>query len=92
MTNLNNLKCIKLTHVTDLNETLVSYISFEQFTNSFVKERWEGERRSNKTYTMFGYVHTKTTVKNPYNGNKSIRTFEFPHTREEAQQIHSEQA
>lgn len=87
--NLREMKAIKMVHTTDSGEVLTSYISFDQFEQSFVKERWDGERRSMTTYTMFGKYHTKTTVTNPYSGLKSIRTFTFPNTYEEALQIHT---
>lgn len=81
------LKCIKLTHSYDSTQH-ISYITFNQFYASFIKERWDGEKRYNKTYTMFGHVHTKTVVTNPYDKSKSIRTFDFPNSIEEAENIH----
>lgn len=87
MKNLREMKSIKMVHITENGEVLTSYISFNQFEQSFVKERWEGERRTLTTYTMFGKYHTKTTVTNPYSGLKSIRTFEFPSSRDQALEL-----
>lgn len=90
---VNQLKCIKVTHTntSDKDFKRESYISFNQFTESFVYERWENERRTKKEYTMFGTVHTKTTIKNPYDpSHKSIRDFSFPSSREEAIALHIE--
>lgn len=85
--NINQLKAIKVSHLDTENRMTTSYISHEQFKNSFVDERWKGERRSNMKYTIFGYYHTKTTVKSPY-GGQSVRVFEFPDTHEEAELNH----
>lgn len=52
-------------------------ITLETFERSFVRERWEGERRTNKQYTKLGYFHTKTTV-NMNESYRSVRTFVFP--------------
>ena len=87
MTNLNQMKTIKVTHLDAENRMTTSYISHDQFKNSFVDERWSGERRTNKKYTIFGYYHTKTTVTSPY-GSQSVRVFEFPDTHEEAELNH----
>lgn len=91
MTNLYDLKCIKVDHTTTEGEQLVTYISFNQFESSFIKERWTGERRYNKEHTLFGHVHTKTIVTNPFDGKKSRRTFTFPSSPVKAEQIHKEQ-
>ena len=87
MTNLNNLKAIKVSHLDTENRRTDSYISHEQFKTSFVDERWKGERRSNMKYTIFGYYHTKTVVTSPY-GSQSVRVFEFPDTHEQAELNH----
>lgn len=84
--NINQMKAIKVTHITD-NMEHVSYISHEQFKTSFVDERWENERRTNYKYSIFGYYQTKTTVKSPY-GSQSVRYFEFPDTHEEIELNH----
>ena len=55
-----------------------SEITLDRFKNSFVNERWNGERRYNKQYTKLGYYHTKTIVPNPYSNTRSVRTFIFP--------------
>ena len=88
MINLREMKSIKMVYTTDSGEVLISYISFNEFEQSFVKERWRGERRSMTIYTIFGKYHTKTTVTNPYNGLKSIRTFTFPNSYDQALEIH----
>lgn len=87
--NINQLKAIKVTHLDTENRKTVSYISHEQFKTSFVDERWRGERRTGKKYTIFGYYHTKTTVTR-FDGAKSVRVFEFPDTHEEAEARHKE--
>lgn len=87
--NINQMKTIKVSHLDTENRKTVSYISHEQFKTSFVEERWSGERRTNKKYTIFGYYHTKTTVKRP-DGAKSVRVFEFPDTHAEAEARHKE--
>ena len=85
--NINQLKAIKVLHLDTENRMTTSYISHDQFKNSFVDERWSGERRTNKKYTIFGYYHTKTTVTRS-DGAKSVRVFEFPDTHEEAELNH----
>lgn len=85
--NINQLKAIKVSHLDTENRKTVSYISHEQFKTSFVDERWSGERRTNKKYTIFGYYHTKTTVTR-FDGAKSVRMFEFPNTQAEAELNH----
>lgn len=87
MTNLNQMKAIKVSHLDTENRKTVSYISHDQFKTSFIDERWEGEKRTNKKYTIFGYYHTKTTVTSP-EGKQSVRLFEFPDTHEEAELNH----
>lgn len=87
MTNINQLKAIKVLHLDTENRKTVSYISHDQFKTSFVDERWKGERRTNNKYTIFGYYHTKTVVTSP-SGAKSVRMFEFPNTHEEAELNH----
>lgn len=85
MTNLrdNELQCIRVQHE-GYEDT---YISYKTFVKSFVEERWTKERRTNKQYTIFGYVHTKTTVTFDKN-TKSVRTFIFPNSIMEARQLH----
>lgn len=85
----NELKCIKVTHTYE-GETMTNYISYNQFKASFIDERWQGERRYNREYTIFGYVHTKTIVKSP-TGSKSVRVFDFPNSVNEAETIHQQQ-
>lgn len=84
--NINQMKAIKVTHITD-NMEHVSYISHDQFKTSFVDERWKGERRTNYKYSIFGYYQTKTTVKSPY-GSQSVRYFEFPNNQAKAEENH----
>ncbi len=85
---LNDLKCIEHTLVNSRDEKIVSYISYNQYRKSFVDERWTGERRTGKIYTMFGYDHTKTTVR--FGNLKSTHTFVFPRSRAEAEKLHTE--
>ena len=85
---LNDLKCIEHTLVNSRGEKIVSYISYNQYRKSFVDERWTGERRTGKIYTMFGYDHTKTTVR--FGNLKSTHTFVFPRSRAEAEKLHTE--
>lgn len=87
MTNLNQMKAIKVYHLDTENRKTVSYISHDQFKTSFIDEKWEGEKRSNMKYTIFGYYHTKTVVTSP-DGNQSVRMFEFPDTKAEAEESH----
>ena len=86
---INDLKCIKVTCIYE-NKISIEILSFSQYYKSFVDERWQGERRANKKYTMFGYWHTRTTVKNPYSNQKSVRVFEFPENEEQARQLDAE--
>ena len=86
---LNDLKCIKHTLVNSDGETTVTYITYNQYRTSFVDERWTGERRTGKIYTMFGYDHTKTTVR--FGNLKSTHTFDFPRSREQAEALDAEQ-
>ena len=79
--NLEQIKCIKVNHTVG-GETTTEFISWETYQQSFVKERWSGERRTGRVYTIFGMANTKTTVTSPM-GTKSVRTFEFPKTRAE---------
>ena len=83
---INDLKCIKVKH-TYADEVTNEVLSFNQFYNSFVEERWQYERRTNKQHTMFGYWHTKTTVTNPYNNAKSVRVFSFPENETQAREL-----
>ena len=53
------------------------HLTLKQFEQSFVKERWEGERRYDKKYTKYGYFHTKTIVNNPFDNSRSVRLFTF---------------
>ena len=89
MKTIYEMKCIKTEHTYE-GETTVEYLTFEQFKNSFVDERWVGERRYNKQYSIFGYYHTKTIVTNPYNGEKSVRVFTFPKSQEQAIELDKE--
>ena len=82
---LNDLKCIKHTLVNSDGEKTVTYITYNQYRKSFVDERWTGERRTGKIYTMFGYDHTKTTVR--FGNLKSVHTFDFPRSREQAEAL-----
>lgn len=82
-----DMKSIKVTHIFREEET-ISWISFNQFQKSFVNERWQGERRYKTDYTIFGRVHHKTIVKNPYSDERSVRLFDFPNSREEAEKRH----
>lgn len=86
MTNFNQLQSIKVTYTDTDNNTRDSFISHDQFKTSFVDERWEGERRTKKKYTIMGYYHTKTTVTSEF--GKTVRTFDFPDTHQEAQERH----
>ena len=88
MTNLNQMYTIKMTYTNVDGETMKTCISHDQFKTSFVEERWQGERRTQKRHTMFGYYHTKTTVTSEF--GKTVRTFDFPLTHEEAEQRHRE--
>ncbi|QXV86226.1 hypothetical protein [Staphylococcus phage SAPYZU_15] len=88
MTNLNQMKAIKVKHIDNENRVTTSYISHEQFKTSFVDERWQGERRTDKQHTMFGHYHTKTTVTSPY-GQKSVRVFDFPSNVKDAEERHN---
>lgn len=87
MTNINQMKTIRVKHLDEDNRVMTSYISHEQFKDSFVDEKWEGEKRSHMKYTIFGYYHTKTTVTSP-DGSQSVRVFEFPDTHAEAEENH----
>lgn len=82
----NNKDLIKMTMIRqekvgtqwkDIEKPSIMNLTLKQFRNSFVEERWEGERRYNKQYTKLGYFHTKTIV---YFDSKTrtVRTFEFP--------------
>ena len=86
---INDLKCIKVTLIYE-NKQISERLTYNQYYKSFVVERWQGERRTNKKHTMFGYWHTKTTVKNPYNNEKSVRVFEFPENEDHARQLDAE--
>ncbi|WOZ17600.1 hypothetical protein [Staphylococcus phage vB_SauM-T-SE-E1] len=88
MTNLNQLKAIKMTYTNLDGETIEMYLTHDQFKTSFIDERWKGERRTSKKYTIFGYYHTKTTVTSEF--GKTVRTFDFPNTHEEAEARHNE--
>ena len=61
----------------DTEEPIVTNLTLEQFKDSFVDEKWQGERRYNRQYTKLGYFHTKTI--NKFSDNiRTVRTFEFP--------------
>ena len=83
-----NLKCIKHTATTSGGLNINEYISWNQFQKAFISERWKGERRTNEESTIFGYAHTKTTVKE--GSNRATHLFLFPNTLQEAEQIHAE--
>ena len=83
---INDLRCIKVKHIYN-GRTSTDMLSFNQFYSSFVAERWCGERRTNKKNTWFGFWHTKVTVTNPYNGEKSVRVFTFPANEAEAREL-----
>ena len=83
---LEELKCIKVVHTYE-GESTTDWLSFNQYYNSFVIERWSGERRTQKKDSIFGCWHSKTTVTNPYNKSKSIRLFTFPANEEEAREL-----
>lgn len=90
MENLESMKCINVTHRIG-KEEYKEVLTYYQFWKSFVIERWSGERRTNKKATMFGYHHTKTSVTSPFDKNhKSVRIFDFPSSREEAEKRHDE--
>ena len=84
--NLNQLKCIKVYKNGEYDNTL----SFNQYLRSYVDERWKGERRYNKKYTIFGYWHTKTIVIEPMYKLKSVAEFVFPNSISEAITIDKE--
>ena len=81
--NLEQIKCIKVIHNTSDGHSSEEYISWATFYRSFVKERWAGERRTRRVYTIFGTAHKVTTVKSPSGHITSVRLFEFPNTRAE---------
>lgn len=93
MKNVNKMKCIKVERKRVENgkvvNTVTDFIDFETFQKSFVKERWSGERRTQKQYTFFGEVHTRTTVRFDEK-SKSVRDFTFPKSVAEAEKIDSE--
>ena len=80
------LKCIKVIKEDEYSMT----ISFNQFLRSYVVEKWQGERRYNKKYTIFGYYHTKTIVIEPTYKFKTVTEFVFPSDIDEAIAIDKE--
>lgn len=88
MTDTRKLKAIKVVHDYQGEET-TTYIDYDTFERSFVKERWQGERRYARKYTLWGYNHTYMTVKSPM-GNVSSRYFTFPNSVEQAIEIDKE--
>lgn len=87
ITNLNELKAIKVVHYTTSGNREVSYISYNQFKSSFVDEKWSTEKRFDYVYTFLGYHHKRMTVTSP-SGAISKRLFYFPRTHAEAEQKH----
>ena len=85
---LKEMKSIKVTHEFN-GETSEMLISFNQFKDSFIDEKWSDEERSNYYPTLFGEMHHKTVVTSPW-GSESVRTFDFPKSREEAEARHKE--
>ena len=85
---LNDLKCIKHIRTDSHGDTSTDYLTYNEYRRSFVDERWAGERRTGKVYTMFGYDHTKTTVR--LGTLKSTHAFVFPRSRAEAEKLHLE--
>jgi len=76
---------IKITHVREElvkgkwleYDRMEDEITFERFYSSFVDEKWEGEERYDFEHTPYGYFHTTTIVRNPYDNTRSVRYFEF---------------
>lgn len=91
MIRLNDLKCIKVIHTNVDGEITENYITYKRYCKSFIDERWSGERRYNKSFSVFGLNPTYITVNNGY-GGISRRRFIFPNSVEEAREIHEKQA
>lgn len=87
-TPLNKLKCINIEMYTNGEQDSTQTISFNQFETSFVKERWQGERRNNTRMTIFGNCHHRTIVNS--GTFRSVRDFDFPKSVEEAKKRHNE--
>lgn len=45
--------------------------------DTFLSERWRGERRSGYRYTSHGYFPSRVTVPNPYVPQRSVTEFTF---------------
>ena len=52
----------------------------EQF-DTFLADRWRGERRGGYTYTAHGYFPSRVTVPNPYVPQRSVTEFTFSDDR-----------
>lgn len=87
MHNVDDLKCIRVDFTAGDGNTRVDYISWNTFTQSYLLERWEGERRTGKVMTIFGMAHKVTTVRNPFDGSLSRRVFTFPKSRAHAEEL-----
>lgn len=68
----------------------INRIDFNTFKQSYIDERWRGERRTERKNTIFGNVHTKTTVNNNDLHLKFVTEFDFPKSLEEAKQLDEE--
>ena len=85
---MKDVKAIKVeTYYPGEKDAHVSYISMNQYTDSFINERWPGERRTQKRHTIFGEYPTRITVTNPFNGEKTIRDFTFPESVEAVREL-----
>lgn len=87
-TPLRKLKCIHSSSTVNGGDEFRDTISFNQFETSFIKERWQGERRNDTRTTIFGRCHHRTIVNSPH--GRSVRDFDFPSSVEEAKKRHNE--
>ena len=57
-------------------EYRIELFNRKQF-DTFLADRWKGERRSGYTYTRHGYFPSRIVVPNPYVPQRSVTEFTF---------------
>ena len=87
MTNYKELKCIKHNRTTE-DGSFTDYLTFNQFKDSFVIERWENEERTGQRMTLFGTYHNRAEIKQER--QTIVHTFIFPASMEEAKALHQQ--
>lgn len=83
----NDLKSIRIKETRPDGTQSVMYISYNDYCREYIINRRIGERRYNKTETLYGYMYTRIVITDYETNKKTERLFKFPKTEEEAEHL-----